>query len=110
MADLDRNFRHAVERGIRVVMGTDGVRDEHLPVELAWMVDHGMTPLAALGAATIEAARLLDLSDQVGTLEPGKIADLLLVAGDPLAEPQLWRDPARVVAVVQAGKVVADRR
>jgi imidazolonepropionase-like amidohydrolase len=109
MADLDRNFRHAVERGIRIVMGTDGVRDEHLPVELAWMVEHGMTPLAALGAATIEAARLLDLAE-VGTIEAGKLADVILVDGDPLTEPQLWRDPARVVAVVQAGRVVTDRR
>lgn len=74
------------------------------------MVDHGMTPLASLRAATIEAARLLDLEDDLGTLEPGKIADLAVVTGDPLTEPALWADPGRVVAVVQAGKVVADRR
>jgi imidazolonepropionase-like amidohydrolase len=84
MADLDRNFRHAVERGIRVAMGTDGVRDEHLPHELALMVPHGLSPRRALGAATIEAAGLLD--------------------------PELWSDPARVVSVVQGGRVVADRR
>ena len=110
MVDLDRNFRRAIERGVRVAMGTDGVRGEHLPTELSHMVDHSMTPLAALAAATIEAARLLDLSDDLGTLEVGKLADLVLVNGDPLAEPGLWSDPARVVAVVQAGKVVADRR
>ncbi|HEY2915755.1 MAG TPA: amidohydrolase family protein, partial [Candidatus Limnocylindrales bacterium] len=110
MVDLDRNFRHAVGRGIRVAMGTDGVRGEHLPAELSLMVDHGMTPLAALGAATIEAARLLDLGQELGTLEAGKIADLVLVLGDPLTEPALWSDPARIMAVVQAGKVVSDRR
>jgi imidazolonepropionase-like amidohydrolase len=110
MVDLDRNFRHAVERGIRVAMGTDGVRDDHLPRELKHMVDHGLSPLGALRAATIEAARLLDLEDDLGTIESGKIADLVLVNGDPLTEPELWSDPARVVAVVQAGKVVADRR
>jgi imidazolonepropionase-like amidohydrolase len=110
MPDLDRNFRHAVERGIRVAMGTDGLRDDHLPRELAHMVDHGLSPLGALRAATIEAARLLDLTDDVGTLEPGKLADLVLVNGDPLIEPTLWGDPARVVAVVQGGTVVADRR
>lgn len=110
MQDLERNFRHAIERGITVAMGTDGGRGDHLPRELRHMVDHGMTPLAALRAATIEAARLLDLEEDLGTIEPGKIADLAIVDGDPLAEPALWADPARVVTVVQAGKVVADRR
>jgi imidazolonepropionase-like amidohydrolase len=110
MPDLDRNFRHAVERGIRVAMGTDGVKDDHLPRELKHMVDHGLSPLGALRAATIEAARLLDLADDLGTIEAGKVADLVLLNGDPLAEPELWADPGRIVAVVQSGKVVADRR
>ena len=110
MADLDRNFRHAVSRGIRVAMGTDGMREEHLPAELSLMVAHGLTPLGALRAATIEAARLLDLSADLGTLEAGKIADLVVVRGDPLSEPALWSDPARVVAVLQSGVLVADRR
>jgi imidazolonepropionase-like amidohydrolase len=110
MVDLDRNFRRAVERGLPIAMGTDGVRGEHLPAELTLMVDHGLSPLGALRAATIEAARLLDLSADLGTIEPGKIADLVLVDGDPLAEPALWVDPARVVGVIQAGKMVADRR
>jgi imidazolonepropionase-like amidohydrolase len=91
-------------------MGTDGVRGEHLPAELRLMVDHGLSPLLALRAATIEAARLLDLDADLGTIEPGKIADLVLVNGDPIAEPELWSDPARVVGVIQAGTVVADRR
>ncbi|HXI45065.1 MAG TPA: amidohydrolase family protein [Candidatus Acidoferrales bacterium] len=110
MPDLDRNFRHAVERGLRVAMGTDGVRDDHLPRELSHMVDHGLSPLRALRAATIEAARLLDLDADLGTIEPGKLADLAVVTGDPLTEPALWGDPARIVAVVQGGRVVADRR
>jgi imidazolonepropionase-like amidohydrolase len=110
MADLDRNFRHAVERGIRVAMGTDGMRDEHLPRELTLMVQHGLSPRRALGAATIEAARLLGLGDALGTLEPGRIADVILVTGDPFTDPDLWSNPARVPAVVQGGRVVADRR
>jgi imidazolonepropionase-like amidohydrolase len=109
MPALERNFRHAIERGVRVAMGTDGVAGEHLPRELSHMVDHGMAPLAALRSATMEAAALLDLADDVGTLEPGKVADLIVVNGDPLTEPALWGDPARVVAVVQGGKIVADR-
>jgi imidazolonepropionase-like amidohydrolase len=110
MADLEGNLRHAIERGVRIAMGTDGGRGDHLPKELSLMVRHGLSPLGALRAATIDAARLLDLADDLGTIEEGRIADLAIVNGDPLAEPDLWSDPARVVAVVQAGKVVADRR
>jgi imidazolonepropionase-like amidohydrolase len=74
------------------------------------MVQHGLSPRLALGAATIEAARLLGLGEDLGTIEPGRIADLALVHGDPFSDPELWSDPARVVAVIQGGRVVADRR
>jgi len=110
MADMDRNFKFALERGVRMVMGTDGQPGEFLPIELAYMVRHGLSPLGALRAGTLDAARLLDLDADLGTIEPGKIADLIVVDGDPLTDPELWADPARVVGVVQAGKVVADRR
>ncbi len=103
-------FREAVGRGVRIAMGTDGTARSHLPTELSLMVDAGLDPFAALRAATTEAARLLDVDGEVGTLEPGKSADLVLVSGDPLAEPALWRDPARVALVLQAGRVVTDRR
>jgi imidazolonepropionase-like amidohydrolase len=103
-------FREAVRRGVRVAMGTDGMAGSHLPAELALMVEAGLDPFTSLRAATTEAARLLDLDETAGTLEPGKTADLILVAGDPLADPDLWRDPARIVLVAQAGRIVADRR
>ena len=110
VGEIEPRFRHAVERGVRIAMGTDGGLGSHLPTELALMVEHGLSPRAALGAATIEAATLLGLAADLGTLERGKIADVLLVDGDPIAEPSLWRDPSRVSMVVQAGRVVADRR
>ncbi len=103
-------FAEAVRRGVRVVMGTDGGAGSHLPSELALMVEAGLDPFAALRAATSEAARLLGIADEVGTLEPGKAADLILVSGDPLAEPALWRDHARIALVARAGRIVADRR
>jgi imidazolonepropionase-like amidohydrolase len=105
-----RNFRHAVERGVRVVMGTDSFAGMYPPAELAYMSEYGLGPFRAIQAATIEAARLLGLTDQVGTLEAGKQADLIAVSGDPLTEPELWRDPARIVFVMQGGRVAADRR
>jgi len=104
------NFRHAVERGVRVVMGSDCFNGMYPPAELAYMAEYGLGPFRAIQAATSEAAALLGLADQVGTLEPGKEADLIAVSGDPLAEPELWRDPARIVLVMQAGRIVADRR
>ncbi len=104
------NFRHAVDRGVRVVMGTDSFNGMYPPAELAYMSEYGLGPFRAIQAATGEAAKLLGLSDEVGTLEPGKLADLIAVSGDPLAEPELWRDPARIVFVMQGGRVVADRR
>ena len=104
------NFRHAVERGVRVVMGTDSFNGMYPPAELAYMAEFGLGPHRAIQAATIEAARLLGLADQIGSLEVGKQADLIAVSGDPLAEPELWRDPSRIVFVMQGGRVVADRR
>ena len=104
------NFRHAVERGVRVVMGTDSFSGLYPPAELAYMSEFGLGPFRAIQAATSEAAKLLGLADQVGTLEAGKQADLVAVSGDPLAEPELWRDPARIVFVMQGGRIVADRR
>ncbi len=110
LSELDARFRHAVERGVRVVMGTDGFHGSHLPAELSLMVEHGLSPLAALRAGTIEAARLLRLENELGTIEPGRTADLLLLDFDPFTDPAHWRDPAAVAMVLQAGKVVADRR
>jgi imidazolonepropionase-like amidohydrolase len=72
--------------------------------------EYGLGPFRAIQAATSEAAKLLGLTAVAGTLEPGKQADLIAVSGDPLAEPELWRDPARIVFVMQGGRVVADRR
>ncbi len=103
-------FRRAVERGVRVVMGTDSFNGMYPPAELAYMSEFGLGPFRAIQAATSEAASLLGLADRVGTLEPGKEADLIAVSGDPLAEPGLWRDPARIVLVMQGGRIAADRR
>jgi imidazolonepropionase-like amidohydrolase len=74
------------------------------------MSEFGLGPFRAIQAATSEAAKLLGLADRVGTLEAGKQADLVAVSGDPLAEPELWRDSARIVFVMQGGRIVADRR
>lgn len=81
-------FRLALELGVPVAAGTDCGAPGHphgtLPEELALMVEAGATPRQALRFGTSEAARLLGLEDELGSLKPGKRADLLAVAGDPL--------------------------
>jgi imidazolonepropionase-like amidohydrolase len=91
-------------------MGTDSFNGMYPPAEIAYLAEFGLGPFRAIQASTIEAARLLGLEDEIGTLEAGKQADFIAVSGDPLSEPELWRDPARIVFVMQAGRVVADRR
>jgi imidazolonepropionase-like amidohydrolase len=91
-------------------MGTDSFSGMYPPAELAYMGEFGLGPFRAIQAATNHAAELLGLANEVGTLEAGKVADLIAVVGDPLSEPELWRDPARIVLVIQGGRFVADRR
>jgi imidazolonepropionase-like amidohydrolase len=67
------------------------------------MVKLGLTPLAAIQAATVNAADLLGWSDQIGTLEPGKYADLIAVEGDPLKDVTTLEN---VKVVLKGGEVV----
>jgi imidazolonepropionase-like amidohydrolase len=107
-AVVDRHraaFRTAVEAGVRIAMGTDsGVTPHGRNLrELALMVEGGMTPAAALEATTRSAAQLLGVDGDLGTIEPGRIADLVVVQGDPFAFADLdariesvWKDGVRV--------------
>ena len=72
--------------------------------EIVLLRDHGLSAMAAIAAATSVAARLLGLDDEIGTVEPGKRADLLLVEGDPLADLARLASP---VSVMQGGRIVA---
>ncbi len=103
------SFRRAAEAGVRIALGTDcGIvpHGENLR-ELELMVERGLPPTQALVAATSSAAGLLGLADSVGTVEPGKRADLVVVDGDPL---DLRGLRARIAAVYQDGRLVSDRR
>jgi len=83
-------FRLALEAGVPVAAGTDCGAPGHphgtLPEELMLMVESGASPIQALRFGTSAAADLLGLGDEVGSLEPGKRADLLAVDGDPTSE------------------------
>ncbi|MGI8828680.1 MAG: amidohydrolase family protein, partial [Candidatus Limnocylindria bacterium] len=96
------SFAAAVAAGVKVAMGTDsGVtpHGENLD-ELALMVEGGMTPMEAIVASTRSAAELMGLAEELGTLEPGKRADLVVVDGDPLEVTTL---AGRIDAVYQDG-------
>ncbi len=88
-AQLD-SFRRAREAGVRVAAGNDGGTPfntaDNLSSELERMVDAGVSPADALETAHKTAAELLGLSGQIGTVEPGKLADLVVLDADPLAD------------------------
>ncbi|HJP71624.1 MAG TPA: amidohydrolase family protein [Candidatus Limnocylindria bacterium] len=103
VAEIHRaSFAKAVEAGVKVAMGTDsGVTPHGNNLrELGLMVEGGMTPMQAIVATTQSAAELMGLEDELGTLEPGKRADLVVVDGDPLDVATL-KD--RIEAVYQDG-------
>lgn len=83
-----QHFQEVLATGVKIAMGSDvgpfphGTQAE----EFSWMVKYGMTPLAAVQAGTINAAELMGWADRVGSIEPGKLADLVAVKGDPLKD------------------------
>ena len=104
------SFRAAVDAGVNIAMGTDSAVGPHGGNlrELALMVEGGMSPLAAITASTQASARLLHRDSEIGTLEPGKRADLVVVRGDPLARIGLLAAPDRVALVLKGGVRVKD--
>ena len=106
-----RAIRRALDLGVRVVAGTDAGGHGHPENagELECLVKAGMTPMQALQAATGWAAECLGWEDRLGTVGSGKLADLVVVDGDPLADISVLRDPARIALVVKDGKIAANR-
>jgi imidazolonepropionase-like amidohydrolase len=101
-----RNIRHLVDEGVVVAFGTDspdGVR----PIVEIEQLRLVLEPEEILATLTRDAARFLDLGDEIGTLEAGKAADVVLVDGDPLADVTRL---TRVRVVIRAGRVVVDHR
>jgi len=104
---FDDAWDHALDAGVPIAMGTDAGTPfnffEDIPQELAYMVDYGLSPEAALEAATVNAADLLGLDD-VGRVEEGYRADLVLLDADPTEDVEAWQDPEAVFA---AGERIA---
>jgi len=97
-------FRKAVAAGVKIAYGTDsGVYPHGLnAMQLPYMVKYGMTPMQAVQSATIRAAELMGWQDRVGSIAPGKYADLIAVEGDALGDLRTF---TRVGFVMKGGAI-----
>jgi imidazolonepropionase-like amidohydrolase len=106
-------FKRAYKAGVKLAMGTDtGVpytqHGNNLD-ELSYLVEMGLTPHEAISASTISAAKLLKMADRIGSIETGKLADFIIVDGDPIADIGILRDKNRITNVAIGGQMMVDR-
>src|SRR6195256_1996858 len=107
MVDSERNaFQKALKKNVRIVFGTDAGgfdwKELNQSKEFEYYVQYGMTPMQAIRSATSMASELLGWRDKVGTVEPGKWADIVAVSGDPLKDIS---ELSRVKFVMKGGVV-----
>ncbi len=101
------SMRAARDAGVKIALGSDV--GAGVALEIQRMIHHGLTAVEALVAATKTAAEALGLGEHIGTIEEGRLADLLIVDGDAVAEPGLLADSDRIWMVLQLGVIVAGR-
>ncbi len=108
-----RSVKAALAAAIPIAMGTDAgvpfVKHGDNAIELVLMVEAGLSPMQAIVASTRNAARALGLQDEIGTIEVGKLADLLVIEGDPLVDIAVLAKKERIRMVVQSGRVVVNK-
>lgn len=104
MDSIDQTVRKAVSLGVRIALGTDAGVYPHgrNAGEFRLMVERGLTPIAALKAGTSVDAELFGIGDRLGSLETGKLADVVAVPGDPVAD---IRQTEKVFFVMKEGRV-----
>jgi imidazolonepropionase-like amidohydrolase len=103
------SLQRAVKAGVKIAFGTDAGGfswNDPIAQEFPRMVEFGMTPMAAIQAATSKAAEMLGMSGQLGVVAPGAYADLVAVSGDPLADV---KELGRVTFVMKDGKVFRNK-
>jgi len=109
IAAIHQTFQKALGMGVKIGLGTDAAVYPHgrNPEEFHQMVDLGMKPIDALKAGTSADAELLGLADKIGTLEPGKLADVVAVPGDPVEN---IRATEHVLFVMKEGVIYKNDR
>jgi imidazolonepropionase-like amidohydrolase len=105
------SLRRAFAAGVKIAAGTDAGGHGHPSnaLEIECLVKAGLTPLQALQAATGWAADCLGRAHDLGTVEKGKLADLIAVAGDPLGDVPILQNPERIALVLKGGEIAANR-
>jgi len=98
---LEKAFKSAIRAGVRIVTGTDSAG--RYAEDVAMMREFGLSPEASLWACTSLAAEAMGIDDIVGTIEPGKIADIVVLDNDPLKDPYALE---AVSLVIQSGKAM----
>ncbi len=102
--ERDRRLRRAFAAGVKVAFGSDTIfPHEQAAREFAELVRLGLSPHEALRAATVNAAQVLGIADQVGTLEPGKLADIVAVSANPLENIRTLEE---VRFVMKSGRII----
>jgi imidazolonepropionase-like amidohydrolase len=105
------SLRRAFAAGVKIAAGTDAGGHGHPSnaLEIECLVKAGLTPLQALQAATGWAAECIGRERELGTIEKGKLADLIVVAGDPLGDVTILQNPERIALVLKGGEIAANR-
>lgn len=106
-------FQHALDAGVKIALGTDsgfgpthGANLRELGIYVSW----GMSPMEAIVAGTRNAAEVLGWDDRIGTLEKGKLADLVVVRGNPAEDISLLATEENILLVMKGGRTAKDRR
>jgi imidazolonepropionase-like amidohydrolase len=105
------SLRQALAAGVKIAAGTDAGGHGHPPnaIEIACLVRAGMTPLQALRAATGWAAECIGRERELGTVENGKLADLVVVVVDPLADVSILQNRDNIALVLKSGEIAVNR-
>jgi imidazolonepropionase-like amidohydrolase len=111
--DKERNFGMLLEKGVKISFGSDTgvpyIQHGNNARELSMFVELGMEPMQAIIAATKTAAEAIGIDNMVGTIETGKIADIIVVEGDPLEDINILHEENRIKMVMKEGVVVITR-
>ncbi len=110
MREFGELFKQLWDSGVRIIVGTDAGSTHNLPTESMWtemklMVSFGADPMEVISAATRRNSEWLNELDNVGTVTPGKLADIIIVDGNPLKS---MRELRHIVAVIKNGEAVRD--
>jgi imidazolonepropionase-like amidohydrolase len=105
------NMEIAYNEGVKILMGTDSGVIEHGQnlKELKLLCEIGMTPMEAIASGTIEAAKSMEIDNEVGSIAIGKSADIIMTDKNPLDDISYLRDPNNILMVIQDGKIVKNK-